>query len=381
MPVIPVGDTVDRRPEVLPAGVLELFDDRFVRSWDLYEAYTNRLAVRLAREIELTDDDVRTPAEIADRAGLDPDRARPVLAWLVATLAHGVAGRGEPSTGTPDDILAEQLVHDPSAAPSYDLAERAATACTAVMRGETTGEEVLLAPDRMAAWGAYFSNDNPLYAINNRVGALGCVEWAPAGRLRVLELGGGLGSGAEALLEALAGAGRLDDLEVYRFTDLSVPLVRRGMRSLQAAWGDRVPLQAGRLDMDRSFVDQGIEPRSVELMWAVNTLHVAHDLAATLRQVHDALVPGGVVVLGECVRPFDGQPVPPELIFNLLDSFRAPDLSPGWRPNGGFLTADQWAAGFRSAGLEPVGTLPDIVRVREHYPSFVVAAVGARRPA
>ena len=95
----------------------------------------------------------------------------------------------------------------------------------------------------------------------------------------------------------------------------------------------------------------------------------------------DALVPGGVVVLGECVRPFDGQPVPPELIFNLLDSFRAPDLSPRWRPNGGFLTADQWAAGFRSAGLEPVGTLPDIVRVREHYPSFVVAAVGARRPA
>ena len=119
----------------------------------------------------------------------------------------------------------------------------------------------------------------------------------------------------------------------------------------------------------------------MELVWAVNTLHVAHDLEATLGQVRDALAPGGVVVLGECVRPFAGQPVPPELIFNLLESFRAPDLRPDWRPNGGFLTADQWAAGFRSAGLEPLGTLPDIHRVREHYPSFVVAAVGARRPA
>jgi SAM-dependent methyltransferase len=316
---------------------------------------------------------------MARDAALDPVRAGPVLAWLAATLS-GDQDRGELlADGEPEDIRREQLAHDPAAAPAYDLAARAAGACSKVMRGEISGEEVLLAPDRIAAWSDYFSNDNPLYAINNRVGALGCLAWAPSGRLRVLEAGGGLGSGAEALLEALDGAGRLGDVASYQFTDLSVPFVRRGMRALQS-WAGRVPLSAGRLDLDRPFAEQGVEPGSVDLIWAVNTLHVAHDLKATLGQVRAALAPGGAVVLGECVRPFDGQPVAPEMIFNLLESFRAPDLRPDWRPNGGFLTADQWAAGFRSAGLEPLGTLPDIHRVREHYPSFVVAAVGARRP-
>ncbi len=381
MPVIPIGDTVDRRPEVLPPGVLELFDDRFVRSWDLYEAFTRRLAARIAQEIGMDDADPRGPDEIALDAGLDPARSGPILAWLAATLSSGDDDGGTTApAGEPDAIRHQQLAHDPAAAPAYDLAVRAAEACPAVMRGEISGEEVLLAPDRIAAWSDYFSNDNPLYAINNRVGALGCLEWAPTGRLRVLEVGGGLGSGADALLEVLDAAGRLGDVDAYRFTDLSVPFVRRGMRALQS-WMDRVPLSAGRLDLDRPFAGQGVEPGSVDLIWAVNTLHVAHDLEATLRQVRTTLAPGGVVVLGECVRPFDGQPVAPEMIFNLLESFRSPDLRPEWRPNGGFLTAGQWAAGFRSVGLDPLGTLPDIHRVREHYPSFVVAAVGARRPA
>lgn len=380
MPVIPIGDTVDRRSEVLPPGVLELFDDRFVRSWDLYEAYTRGLAARIAREIGMGVADPRSPEQIARDAGLDPVRSGPMLAWLVAVLSGGEGAGALALDAEPQDIRREQLAHDPAAAPAYDLAARAADACPAVMRGEIAGEEVLLAPDRIAAWGDYFSNDNPLYAVNNRVGALGCVNWAPPGRLRVLELGGGLGSGAEALLEALDTAGRLGDVDAYRFTDLSVPFVRRGMRALQS-WVDRVPLSAGRLDLDRPLADQSVAPGSVDLIWAVNTMHVAHDLKLTLGEVRDALAPGGVMVLGECVRPFDGQPVAPEMIFNLLDSFRAPDLSPEWRPNGGFLTADQWAAAFRSVGLDPLGTLPDVHRVREHYPSFVVAAVGARRSA
>ena len=380
MPVIPAGDTADRRPEVLPPGVLELFDDRFVRSWDLYEEYTHRQAAQVARDLGLRHGDSRRPEELARDLGLDIDRTRPVLEWIVAMLSDDDDGITIDGVGDPEAVRSRQSAHDPNAAPSYDLAGHAAAACAAVLRGETTGEEVLLAPDRVGAWGAYFSNRNPLYAINNRVGALGCLEWAPSGPLRVLELGGGLGSGAEALLEALADHGRLADVASYRFTDLSVPFVRRGIRGLQAQWGDRVRLMGGRLDVDRPFADQGVEAGSVDLLFAVNTLHVAHDLAATLREVHRALAPGGALVLGECVRPFAGQPVAPELIFNLLDSFRAPKLDPEWRPNGGFLTADQWAAGFRSVGLEPLGTLPNMHRVREHYPSFVVAAVGARRP-
>ena len=39
------------------------------------------------------------------------------------------------------------------------------------LRGEKTGEEILFSPARLPLWFDYFSNDNLLYEINNRLGA------------------------------------------------------------------------------------------------------------------------------------------------------------------------------------------------------------------
>jgi hypothetical protein len=63
-----------------------------------------------------------------------------------------------------------------------------------------------------------------------------------------------------------------------------------------------------------------------------------------------------------------------------METFRAPRLHPDYRPNGGFLTPEQWGAAAVAAGFRDVQLLPDIPALRDEFPSFYVAAIGATRP-
>src|SRR6185295_3085881 len=91
----------------------------------------------------------------------------------------------------------------------------------AVLRGEMTGEQALFEPEEISAWVRYFSNDNPLYAISNAVGAIAAERALGTGQANVLELGGGLGSGTDALLGRLEASGRATQIAQYRFTEIS----------------------------------------------------------------------------------------------------------------------------------------------------------------
>jgi SAM-dependent methyltransferase len=132
--------------------------------------------------------------------------------------------------------------------------------------------------------------------------------------------------------------------------------------------------------MNRAFGDQGVAPGSVSAVYAVNTLHVAHDLEFTLGEVLRALEPGGRLIVSECVRSHSRQPIESEFVFNLTETFRSPRLHPLYRPSGGFLTPGQWRGAMEAAGFVDVRFLPDIERVHAHAPRFIAAAIGATRP-
>jgi SAM-dependent methyltransferase len=379
----------------LPPALGPCFDARFARSSLLFEEFVFRLTVRVFGQAGLT-------AALADgcdaeslvaRATLEPGRATVPVRWMLAQLARrGVLGSEEAAGGArfragsplpvldPAATVAEQREHDAGCLPSYVLAETVARDYPAFLRGEVTGEEVLFAPTRLPLWVGYFSNDNVLYAVNNRVGAAAVEAWLPRRPSTILELGGGLASGATALLERLSATGRLEDVEEYRFTELVPAFLRRGQRVLQDAPRDGARLSFAALDMNRSFAEQAVAPGSVSLVYAVNTLHVAHDLAFTLAEVRRALAPGGQLVVSECVRPWPTDTLYPEFVFNLLQTFRSPRLHPGYRPNGGFLTPEQWTGALQAAGFRDVRFLPDVLRIRAEFPGFYVAAIGASRP-
>jgi len=359
----------------------------------LYEEYVFRLTLDVFRKTELPAVCARpvTTNEAIVGAGFGAHAARVPLDWILRGLAaRGVleASGEEPaeryrlSDDLPEldagPVRAAQERHDPSALPSYAIAAHAAEHYPAVLRGETTGERVLFGPDRIGAWSEYFSNDNVLYAISNAVGAIACESVLPAEGGAILELGGGLGSGAEALLSRLVGTGRASSVSSYRFTEISLPFLRRAQRTLTARFPD-AGFAFSRLDMNRPFAEGGVAPGAFALVHGVNTLHVATDLAFTLGEARNALAPRGSIVISECVRPFRRQPVYVEFVFNLLEAFREPVLVPDWRPNGGFLTPEQWTAALESNGFREVRIVPDIAVIRDVYPSFVVGAIVATR--
>jgi SAM-dependent methyltransferase len=383
----------DERAALLPPEVLPLIDDGFVHSCDLFEGYVFRLARRVFRSTGLgaAYASPATAAEAIARAGLDPHTATIPVDWILRELVWrgtlGVEGSGATARYTlvdagpdpdPEELRSEQAQHDPRALPSYAIAALAAEHYPAVLRGETTGEQALFGVERMAAWSEYFANENILYAISNALGAMACEAALRREGGAVLELGGGLGSGAACLCDRLATAGTQGSVTAYRFTEMSIPFLRRAQKSLAAAWPG-VPFAFARLDMNRPFAEAGATSGGFALVHAVNALHVAHDLAFTLGQIREALTPGGALVATECVRPIAGRPVYVEFVFNLLEAFQRPLLVPSWRPTGGFLTPEQWTEALHENGFRNVRLLPDIVAIRDAYPSFVVAAITARR--
>src|SRR5262249_12899107 len=155
----------------------------------------------------------------------------------------------------------------------------------AFLRGEVAGEDVLFAPRRLRLWVEYFSNDNGLYAVNNRVGAVALADWLPGPDSTILELGGGLASGALAALAELEAGGRLSEVRSDRFTELVPAFLRRGERALRERYPTLEGLVTGALDMNQPFGEQGVPPGSATVVYAVNTLHAARDLGVTLAEV------------------------------------------------------------------------------------------------
>lgn len=384
----------DRRNELLPAELLPWFDDRFVESCDLIEQFTLALTLEVLQRCELEPVFAAgsSIAEAIEHRGLKREAAEVPLDWMLRLLcAHGFVERqtdrspsryrnlGAWKSDGPELLRQRQAVLDPNALPAYRIAEIAAAGYPAFLRGEQSGDEVLFQANTFDAWPEYFSNQNPLYGINNRVAAAAALGWRNGPIGRVLELGGGMGSAAVALIDAIKAAQRLDTLSSYWFSDSSPVFLRRGQRALTAAIGTAAATSFQRVDIDLPLQAQGIGPASVDLIYAVNVLHVARDLDATLSELHRAVAPGGWVVLGECMRPDRDSALYTEFVFQLLLPFRAPVLDPVARPHGGFLQPEDWQRLLSRAGFGRVEIYPDLGRIFATYPDFVVGAIGAQR--
>ncbi|MEX0959347.1 MAG: class I SAM-dependent methyltransferase [Burkholderiales bacterium] len=393
MPAISKRSGRDERAALFPAELLPQFDDSFITSFELFEEYVARLSLQAFGSTGLSQacrQDATAEQAIA-RAELAPEIARVPATWLLEMLAWagwldrsaGADGQTRYRTGSlpeldPDEILARQRAHDPRCLPCYEIAALAAAHYPAVLRGTISGEQALFGPEGIIPWVKYFSNDNPLYAVSNAVGAISAARNLPDGACAILEIGGGLGSGADTLLQQLERTNRAADIDVYHLTDISPLFLKRARRELTARH-PACPFRFTVLDIDRAFAGSEVVPGNYALAYGVNVLHVARDLAATLHELRNALCEHGVLVMSEYIRPFPGKPLHLELVFNLLTAFREPVLHPDWRPNGGFLTPEQWTAALQANGFADVRIFPDIAAIRDAYPEFAIATIVARR--
>jgi SAM-dependent methyltransferase len=274
------------------------------------------------------------------------------------------------------DVATELAAREPGAAVATEVLKTLVDEAGTYFSGRATGDEILFAPQKLPLWVDYFSNTNPLYAINNTVGAEALSRLLPAdgGAFEILEIGGGCGSAAEAALRTMG-----DKITRYRFTEVSETFARIGVKNVQAAAAESTVVETARLDMTQPWQEQGVEPGTFDAVYAVNCFHVAPDLDFVIKEAVTALKPGGTVVVSECLRPTKlARPIHAEIIFDFLDSFIDVATDPVKRPTHGFLTPAAWRATFEAAGLPEVTVLPDVDEIAEQYPDFVVGAVLAR---
>ncbi len=379
---MPIPEALARLHADLPASV---FDDAFRAACYRLDCFVGALVAELALELGLAPGEVASVESLLAQRGWQ-ETAEVVVRWLLDTLVlygHGdrcgAGWRLAPLTveRPSAELAADAVATLPAAAPAYEVMQRAAKALAAVLSGTCRGEEVLFNASTLALWFSYFSNDNPHYAPNNTVTAIAVARTVPAGA-HLLELGGGAGSAGVAVAHALARAGKPP--ASYLFTELQPAFLRRGARAVHGALPPDCRLAAKVFDLNGDPGELGIAAAGLDAIVAVNTLHLATDLVPTLTRLATLLRPGGVLVLGEVMRPVHTGTVHLELPFALLDSYRRVTLDPAVRPQPGFLTVHQWRRALYLAGLAEVTVLPAAIEAcATLYPGFYTAALVARR--
>ena len=366
-----------------------LLSERLHRSIELMERYSIDLAIDLLGQMDVIDQlgECRSAKKLCQALSFQP-RFSSTLDWLLKRLLE----TGCIEARTDQETQFYRLRHAPwrpelarlrsigldidcANAPTLDLLDQAASLYPAVARGEQSGEQGLLGAQAIPLWLNYFNNDNLTYAVNNWVGAVLAAErLSTRTKLRILEVGAGAGSASEVLLRWFDERGLLPRIERYLITEPNAFFRRRGERKLATQYRD-LPLEWGTLDINSAWDGQGVNGGEFDLVYGVNVLHVSKELLFSLNEARGALADNGWLVIGECVRPYFDQPIYPELIFQILDSFSDVDTDPEIRPNPGFLTADHWRRAFTRAGFERIEVAPQIDRIREMYSHFFTAAI------
>ena len=233
----------------------------------------------------------------------------------------------------PDDMpsdreafLGETINRFPHATNEAGLFRRCAGALPAVLRGEEDPLSLLFGDEEPQAGSLY--RRAPVWRAANRM--LGevfrtLVEGLPEGRrLRVLEVGAGIGSATEYILPELP-AGRFD----YTYTDISAGF----FADAEARFSDGGdPIDYRVLDIEKDPIDQGFEAHGFDMVIAANVLHATRYLDQTLGHCRMLLAPSGLLVALENQRGRGWM----DLIFGQLDGW--------WR------FADRYRTGHALAG-------------------------------
>ncbi len=314
--------------------------------------------------------------------GLHPQSRGPG-AWMLEFMADEGVLRREGTRfrleGEPGFTAAELRGAAEAAAPghgvNFDLLDTIRRQSPPFFLEGRPGEGLLFDLATLPLWLAYFSNANPEYFPNNAFAAVALADGLPRGA-RILELGAGAGSFAEHVAAEGAREGWLDRIAEYRFTDITPTFLRRAQRELHGR-APGLPLAFQPLDLNRDLGAQGLSPGSFDAIVGINVVHVATDLLGVLGSLRALLVPGGRLVLGECLKPDLAKPIYLEFFFKFVKSFNDVALDPDFRPAAGFLTPEAWERALFRAGFASVRRYPDTRALMAAFPTFYVGALSA----
>ncbi len=252
-------------------------------------------------------------------------------------------GAGEPLPDRmPRDseaFLTEVTKRFPHATNEIGLFRRCAGALPEVLRGNEKPLALLFGDAKPTAGDLY--RLAPVWrAANRMIGEVvrTLVDEMPDGRrLRVLEVGAGIGSATESILPELP-AGRFD----LMYTDISAGFFADAEARFSAG-GASIDFRV--LDIEKDPMAQGFEPHSYDLIIAANVLHATRFLDETLAHCRALLAPSGLLVALENQRGRGWM----DLIFGQLDGWWR--YSDRYRPNHALAGPDVWCQALADSGF------------------------------
>ncbi|MFH9199622.1 amino acid adenylation domain-containing protein [Streptomyces anulatus] len=219
-----------------------------------------------------------------------------------------------------------------------------------LISGETGIQELLFPGAATDAADAAYRDNLAIRHLNRAVvAALREIAAGHTGeeRMRVLEVGGGVGGTTGELVPVLAEYG-VD----YLFTDASAFFLNEA----RERFADHAWVRYQRFDVDEDPRGQHLLPNTFDVVICANTLHAAADADAAVGRLRELLVPGGQLVFVENTRD-ENLPLLVSMEFLEVAGRTWTDV----REHTGqsFLTHTQWRELLDAQGATEVTSLPD----------------------
>lgn len=367
-----------------------LYTAAIVRAAAVLEEYCDLQLEALYRQLDLASSlsEPRTAAEVAAARGYVPSADVTVHAMLHrlsvrrgvveasgehldARFRH-VRSPGDPAAGLAE--LREQMAElGPQFPAGLDFLDFGVQCFERALRDEPDFMDKLLSgrdPTFGELWHAA-TNLDPLQDLHGVMGAEAIARRWSGGT--VLEIGGGTGNGIRHVLRRLAEDDALDRLESYVFTDISTRFLMSTRKEISREH-PLVDCEWKFLDINEPLRKAKIPTEGITLVYGVNAAHVAEDVVRFLRDCHDLLEPGGMVMFAERVRIDAYLMAPRELTLNLSVYHRSAAMHSETRPMHCYLSPQGWTAALEEAGFEPL-VLPDLDAMHDHFPQQYAAVV------
>ena len=300
------------------------------------------------------------PEELRERLDVLPEHSHLLRRMLEILARSGVLRVKDGDFGVTvgaDDPLPDEMPRDveaflsevdgrfPHAVNEIGLFRRCAGALPDVLRGNEDPLALLFGDAEPNAVDLY--RRAPAWRAAN--GMLGevvrtLVDASPEGRrLRVLEVGAGIGSATEYVLPVLP-AGRFD----YMYTDISAGFFAEAEARFSTA---DTSIDYRVLDIEKHPLDQGFETHGYDLVIAANVLHATRHLDETLAHCRALLAPSGLLVALENQRGRGWM----DLIFGQLDGWWR--FADRYRPDHALAGPEVWRQALADAGFAESGVL------------------------
>ncbi|EFE44178.1 polyketide synthase, putative [Trichophyton verrucosum HKI 0517] len=212
------------------------------------------------------------------------DRLSKGLDELFPETSSWAAASSEARLTAMESLVRELEVESPRDMPLIDISKTLLDHCPQIIEGKVSPLEVLMEDDRIKnvynnlCWTSGWSDFFGLFS-----------HWNP--NLRVLEIGGGVGSATATMLLHLAPAGRTRMYSKYTFTDISpgvLPLAKERFKDFEE-------IEYSVLDISKDPTKQGYSPESFDLIIASNSTYACYwflEVALYWRNFAQGVLPG-----------------------------------------------------------------------------------------